>query len=194
MAGELKGQKIGPLPKTIFARPILARIKKSLFDILQNQLPNSRFLDLFSGSGTVGLEAISRGAGQVVFIDANPQCKKWIDSALHKMSGKNPRVFQNSRQQVYCANAMHGFAWLNQEFDIIFSGAPYVDQNKKALYFIQNLLHLIERDRILSARGWFIAQHQVKEPFQVPESWDFFRQNHYGDSTLSFFRLKPKTP
>jgi 16S rRNA (guanine966-N2)-methyltransferase len=187
MSGNLRGQKIGPLPKNIFARPILARIKKSLFDILRTRVPGALFLDLFSGSGTVGLEAISRGAKKVVFIDANPQCQRWIESMLRKSSESNPALFQNVRYEVHRANVLSGLSWLNEQFDLIFSGAPYKDEQKKALFFISDILIMIEKEKILKPKGWFIAQHHIKETFEVPKSFNFFRQERYGDSMLSFF-------
>lgn len=187
MAGELRGIQIGPLPKHIFARPILARIKKSLFDILKTRLEDSKFLDLFSGSGTVGFEAVSRGAGKVTMIDANPKSVRWLQQTLFDLQRKNRWVAERN-VEIHCANVMNGLSWLNDQYDLIFSGAPYVDENKKALYFIDNLLVNIEREKLLAPGGLFIAQHHEKEPFTPPASWNFFRQEEYGDSRLSFFK------
>ncbi len=187
MAGELRGMQIGPLPKYIAARPILARIKKSLFDILMNRVPDAKFLDLFSGSGTVGFEAMSRGAAKVVMIDANPKSARWLQQSFYEIGQKNAWAAQQ-RVDIHCANVMSGLAWLNDQFDVIFSGAPYVDQNKKALFFIDELLASIPRDKVLSDRGWFVAQHHAKETFTPPSAWNFFRQEEYGDSRVSFFK------
>lgn len=193
MAGELRGMHIGPLPKDILARPILARIKKSVFDIIKNRLPDAKFLDLFSGSGTVGFEALSRGASKVVMIDANPKSARWLQQTYFAMGRKNPWVARQ-RLDVHCANVMSGLAWLNDRFDIIFSGAPYVDKDKKALFFIDDLLASIPRDNVLSDKGWFVAQHHQRETFTAPANWDFFRQEKYGDTRVSFFRYAaPKT-
>ncbi len=187
MAGELRGMHIGPLPKSIFARPILARIKKSVFDILKNRLPDQKFLDLFAGSGTVGFEAMSRGASKVVMIDANPKSARWLQQSLFELGRKNAWVARQN-VDIHCANVTKGLAWLNDRFDTIFSGAPYVDQNKKPLSFIDDLLVSIPRDNVLADKGWFVAQHSEREKFTPPPMWDFFRQEEYGDTKVSFFR------
>lgn len=190
MGGTLRKQEIGALPKNIFARPILARIKKSLFDILKNRISGALFLDLFAGSGNVGIEAISRGAKKVVFVDANPQCRQWLCKVLERLAQKNQGVFQGVSYAVHRADVLEGLGWLGEKFDIVFSGAPYKDEKKNPLYFITNLLKMLEREKILKPKGWFIAQHQIKEPFEVPGSFKFFRQERYGDSMLSFFEYK----
>ena len=188
IGGSLRGQRVAALPRGIFARPILARIKKSLFDILKTRITESNFLDLFSGSGSVGLEAASRGAKKVVFIDANPQCQKWIENTLKRLSEKNELFLRQARCEVYRADVLSGLAWLSEEFNIIFSGAPYKDEKKRPLFFVGDVLDIIERDRVLAEGGLFIAQHHNKETIRVPSGWDFYRQEQYGDSVLSFFR------
>src|SRR5690242_10904531 len=70
-------------------RPILARIKKSLFDILRLRVPNSRFLDLYAGSGAVGIEALSRGATHATFVEQNPHCMAVIRQNIHALDFKD---------------------------------------------------------------------------------------------------------
>ena len=188
MAGNLRAVMVGPIPKNIWARPILARIRKSLFDILRERLKKARFLDLFAGSATVGIEALSRGARQVVFVDFNPQLERWIKSTLADLQKKYPSAFEGAQTAVHRADVTRGLAWLGQEFDIIFSGAPYVDKEKKLMLFVTELLKQIEKEKLLAPGGWFIAQHSRREPFEVPPSWQMFRQEKYGDSALSFFK------
>ena len=88
---------------------------------------------------------------------------------------------------MHCADVLSGLGWLPEKFDLVFSGAPYKDAQKRPLSFIQTLLEMVARDRILCKGGWFIAQHHSKETFKTPGVWNFFRQEHYGDSFLSFF-------
>ena len=188
IGGGLKGRKINALPEGAFTRPILARIKKSLFDILKTRIAGSSFLDLFAGTGSVGIEAASRGAGKVVFIDKSPRCQRWIEDTVRKLAGKDELFFRGTACEVYRADVLSGLAWLNEQFDIIFSGAPYVDEKKNPLYLVRDVLYIVERDKTLAEGGLLIAQHHAKETFSVPASWDFFRQEQYGDTFLSFFR------
>src|SRR3989344_350062 len=101
IGGNLKRQRMGSVPKGLQTRPILARIKKSLFDILKTRIEGARFLDLFAGSGSVGMEALSRGAGKVVFVDANAYCAKWIEKTLSKIQGRDEGLLQLGQSRVY---------------------------------------------------------------------------------------------
>ncbi len=184
----MRRQKMGAVPPGLHTRPILARIKKSLFDILRQKLEGARFLDLFAGSGSVGLEALSRGASKVVFVDANAQCARWIEDTLLKIRSHNSGLLNLGHAEVARRDLTQGLFWLKQEFDLIFSGAPYVSPKHKPLAFVHFLLENIQKEKLLAAEGWFIAQHSVKETFTVPEGWNFFRQEKYGDTYLSFFK------
>ena len=188
LGGGFKRRKVGSVPAGLFVRPILARMKKSLFDILKNRIPDSVFLDLFAGSGSVGLEALSRGARKVIFIESNPQCKRWIEGSLDNIAGKNNTILLKSEIRVHRADVLSGLGWLDEKFDLIFSGAPYKDPRKNPLFLVEPLLEMIHRDGIIQDGGWFIAQHHKKEKFRTPQVWDFFRQENYGDNVLSFFK------
>lgn len=188
IGGELRHQRMGSVPKGLHTRPILARIKKSLFDILRVRISDARFLDLFAGSGSVGLEALSRGAKKVVFVDSNPHCARWIEKTLSKVGEKHQNLMGLGEPGVERHDLRSGLSWLHEEFDLIFSGAPYVDEKKRPLAFVQFLLEELAKAKILAAQGWFIAQHSTRETFRTPAGWDFFRQEKYGDTTLSFFR------
>ena len=189
IGGSLRGRKLGSLPKGAFTRPILARIKKSLFDILKSRISGASFLDLFAGTGAVGLEALSRGARRVVFIDSSPQCRRWIEDTIKQLSGSSNELFMNPRQcEVYKADVLSGLAWLNEKFDIVFSGTPYKDERKAPLQDGREVLFVVARDQILSENGWLIIQHHAKERLPASAHWDFFRQEQYGDTFLSFFK------
>ncbi len=188
IGGELRRQTMGAVPEGLHTRPILARIKKSLFDIIKNKIEGAKFLDLFAGSGSVGLEALSRGASKVIFIDANAQCARWIEGTLSKIRSNNRQLLGLGQTQVCRQDITQGLFWLKQEFDIIFSGAPYRTPKNKPLVFVHFLLENIQKEKLLAKDGWFIAQHSIKETFVVPEGWNFFRQEKYGDTAVSFFK------
>src|SRR5258706_6014912 len=85
IAGTAKRRGLKSPSHSLGVRPILARIKKSLFDILRPHLEGSDFLDLYAGSGAVGLEALSRVAQYVTFVDINPNCLSIIRPNLSKL-------------------------------------------------------------------------------------------------------------
>lgn len=188
IGGDFKRAKIPSVPPELLVRPILARIKKSLFDILYDRLEGCRFLDLFAGSGSVGLEALSRGAEKTVFVDVNPRCQRFIQDTIRRIAEKHPDADLPNRAQVCRADVTKGLAWLRQEFDLVFCGAPYVDAKKNDLFFVERVLDIVKRDGLIAPEGWLIAQHRNKETFQVPPGWTCFRQEEYGDSILSFFK------
>lgn len=190
ISGAWKGLEIRPMPKQFLVRPILARIKKSLFDILKNHIEGSHFLDLFAGSGSCGIEALSRGAERVVFVESNFQCQQRIKQTLEECSKKIALFSGQKNWDIYARDIRNGLNWLTEDFDLIFSGAPYKDEEKKPTYFAQELLRIIPQAKILKKQGIFIAQHHAKETFQAPEEWNFFRQEEYGDTFISFFKLK----
>ena len=188
IGGELRRQRMGSVPKGLNTRPILARIKKSLFDILKTRIEGSRFLDLFAGSGSVGLEALSRGAKRVVFVDSNAYCARWIEETVSDIGKRNSALIHLGETKVQRRDVTMGLSWMGEQFDLIFSGAPYKDDKGRPLPFVLFLLEQIAKDGLLAPGGWFIAQHSVRETFQTPPGWDFFRQEKYGDTHLSFFR------
>ena len=188
IGGELKRHKMGSVPKGLNTRPILARIKKSLFDILKTRIEGSRFLDLFAGSGSVGLEALSRGSKRVVFVDSNGYCARWIEDTVAGIGRANSALLHLGEAKVFRRDVTQGLAWLEGPYDLIFSGAPYKDDKGQPLAFVQFLLEQIAKADLLAPDGWFIAQHSMRETFQAPPGWDFFRKEKYGDTALSFFR------
>lgn len=180
IAGSAKRQSLKSPSPSLGVRPILGRIKKSLFDILRPRLEGSEFLDLYAGSGAVGLEALSRGAGFVTFADLNPGCLSIIRQNVSKL-----QLF--ARAKIVKADATKQLTHLGGPFDLIFMGPPYHDAKWIALHLTGPTLQAIARSQILKPGGWVIGQHHAKEhPVQDP-NWKMFRQEHYGDTRLSFF-------
>ena len=128
----------------------------------------------------------SRGAGRVVLVDSNPRCTRWIESTLQKIGSRHEGLIKLGEHRVYRHDLTSGLGWIRDQFDIIFSGAPYVDEKKRPIAFVQFLLEEIAKSGLLDGQGLFIAQHSVRETFRIPEGWDYFRQEKYGDSALSF--------
>src|SRR6202042_940882 len=115
IAGSSKRQSLKSPPPSLGVRPILARIKKSLFDILRPYLEGADFLDLYAGSGSVGIEALSRGAKFATFVDSNPNCLSIIRQNLSKL-----QLFD--RAKLVRADATKDLGYAGGPFDIIFMG------------------------------------------------------------------------
>ena len=209
LGGELRRMQLGSVPGSLYTRPILARVKKSLFDILQKRVAGSAFLDLFAGSGSVGLEAFSRGAKRVIFVDNNPYCQKWIKGNLQTIEQKLPDFFAGKEVRVVRCDILAGLKEAGQSFDLVFAGPPYRKAvnnrvfsrgggrtqepnhaarfNYEPLHIVSDLLEIAHRDGALRPKGWFIVQHHSREEILAKASWNCLRQEKYGDTLLSFF-------
>lgn len=187
IAGQARGRRILSVPKHTGVRPILARIRQSLFDILRPRVPGSCFLDLFAGTGAVGLEALSRGAQLVVFIEQSKVCLKAIEKNVLRLGFSD-------RAKILRGDATDSLSWVlyqtaDRPVDLVFLGPPYVDREKKPLHLVGRVLENVVGGRILTQEAWVIAQHHKKETFVVPKELNLFRQIQYGDSLLTLFRM-----
>ncbi|MFP4136574.1 MAG: 16S rRNA (guanine(966)-N(2))-methyltransferase RsmD [Candidatus Acetothermia bacterium] len=120
ISGEKKGYRIyGPGPEKI--RPMRQLVRKALFDILRQVVPDSKFLDLYTGTGSVGLEALSRGASSVTFVDSFSGAIQLVNRNLEKLGyEKKARVYEMNARK-----AIDKFDRRDRRFDVVFLGPPY---------------------------------------------------------------------
>ncbi len=160
-------------------RPTSDRVKESLFNILALKLMGARVLDLFSGSGSLGLESLSRGAKEVVFNDCSKDSlailKKNLTALKIPVSGAEAKV-QNADYLV-CLDGLRG------SFDVIFLDPPYrFDFGEKALAKISSR-------RLLSEGG--VAVYERDRPFEGEiDGLEKYDERKYGKTYLTFFRRK----
>ncbi|MFH1283677.1 MAG: 16S rRNA (guanine(966)-N(2))-methyltransferase RsmD [bacterium] len=180
IAGQARGRKL-KLPRILLGiRPILARIKKSIFDILRNKIQESVFLDLFAGTGSVGIEAISRGAKRVVFVESQNKCISIIKDNLE--------IFKFDRLSRVINNDVHRYVENSSEqFDIIFMGPPYKDENGM-LFLSMPVIKAVADRKLLKPDGWIIVQHHKRELLETYKDLISFREEKYGDSIVSFYK------
>ena len=134
VAGKAKGTKLYTLEGEN-TRPTLDRVKESLFNIIQNDIQDSIFLDLFSGSGAIGLEAISRGAKKAILCDKSKEACMVIRKNIEKTHAlENIELYQSDFKEVL-TNRIH------EKLDIIFLDPPY-----KTDFAIEALKMLMEKD------------------------------------------------
>jgi 16S rRNA (guanine966-N2)-methyltransferase len=182
ITGEYRGRRLASV-KGANIRYTADSVKKSLFSILRDTVPGARFLDLYAGSGNVGIEAISRGAESVAFVDSNRACARTISANLElcAISPEPPRIMLLNMGM---SRAMEYFRRHNIQFDLIFLDPPY----RRGL--VGKSLKEISDCGILSANGEIIAEHDVRE--DAPEQLGrlvMTRQKRYGTTVLSFYAL-----
>lgn len=181
LSGKYKGKQI-KMPKGI--RPTQDKVRQALFDIL-GHIEELSFLDLYAGSGAIGLEALSQGVSKVVFVEKDRRCCKIIQESIEMLDKKET---SNNKQQGLTLSmdifrAIPIFFKNQQKFDVIFLDPPYYqDLAKKTL---KTLIHY----DIVAPNGLIICRHFKKDI--LPELFDNLRlikQAKYGNTVLSFYR------
>ena len=157
-------------------RPTTDRIKETLFNILQNDVPGAVFVDLFCGSGGIGIEALSRGAKSAVFVDAAESACKLIKENLR-------RTKLESDARVVRADYLDYLKRCREKYDIIFLDPPYAE------VFLENALKCITEIDILETGGIIVAERPVGK--ELP--WDFegftrSKDYKYGTVLLTIYR------
>lgn len=179
IAGRGKGRRL-KTPRGLETRPTAARLRQTLFDILAPVLPGCRFLDAFAGSGAIGLEALSRGAARVVFVDVSAPAIAAIRENVGVLAAAGGAV-QVLRQDARIALA--ALADTGVRFDVIYLDPPY----DSVLY--EELLEIVSAMGLLQEGGVAVAEHFHKRA--LPETIGRLartRAVRVGDHRLSFYR------
>ncbi len=181
ISGEKKGYKIfGPGPEEI--RPMRHSVRKAFFDILQNVIEDSNFLDLFAGTGSVGLEALSRGANHATFVDNLSKSGELIGKSIDKLGYQHETTLDKMEVSV----AIDKYVRRDRRFDIIFLGPPYERGLSK-----RTLNQLKETSLV---RLWGIVGVEVFFKTDLSEEYGKLKKidsREYGQSKLVIYRRKP---
>lgn len=171
IAGAYKGRTLKS-PPSMNVRPTSDRLRETLFNVIAPRIEDARFLDLCAGSGAVGIEALSRGASHVTFVDRSRRSCALIESNLTLC-----RV-PEERQVIYSMEASEFLRqYRNERWDIVYFDPPYKDDYLKTLELLGSGDH-----------GLVIAEHHHKT--DLPEAigeFERIRILKQGDSSLSFF-------
>ena len=176
--GISRGQRL-KAPAGSHVRPTSDKVKQALFNILGENVVDAVFLDLFAGAGGIGIEALSRGAGRVVFVDASRESLGVITQNIEQTGFKE-------RSQTVLSKAESFLQKKTGPYDIVFLDPPYADG-------MQPLLELIAGAGILKADATVIAEHFKKQ--LLPEragNLARYRETQYGDTVLAFYRYRSK--
>ena len=158
---EFRGQDI---------RPTADRVKESVFQILSSRLFGARVLDLFCGSGALGIESLSRGAGEVVFNDISKESLKLLAANL-KLVGERAQTVNLPYES--CLKTLSG------KFSLIFCDPPY------RMDWLAEILGLVKERGLLEADGLVIFEGEREET--PPEGWEIADERRYGRTRVYFF-------
>ena len=181
IAGKFRGRKLKS-PPSLQTRPTSDRLRETLFNILAPRIEGARFLDLCAGSGAVGIEALSRGAAQVTFVDQSRRMCELIETNL------GPLNIDKNAIEILLAEVLdflRSYAKKKTDvFDIIFFDPPYAAECEATLDYIAERAGLL-----LATDGLVIVEHHKKNELKVEfRGLHRYRTLRQGDSILSFYR------
>jgi 16S rRNA (guanine966-N2)-methyltransferase len=161
-------------PKGMNVRPTPGRVKESLFSILQTRIEGARFLDLYAGTGAIGFEAASRGAGKVVSVEGHRDTADAIREAAEQFGVSN-------RVEVVAAPVDRALYRLEGEFDLVYADPPYADEIPMQMFRL-----LLERN-LLAQDALVIFEHSARTILPEIPGYRSVREEVYGDVALAFF-------
>jgi 16S rRNA (guanine(966)-N(2))-methyltransferase RsmD len=177
IAGSLKGRRILVPPGSVI-RPTPERVREALFSILAAQLPGARVLDAFCGSGILGLEALSRGAGRVVFADSD-------GAALGALRGTAQRL-QLTDRAGWAPGAIPASLQGLEPFDLIFADPPYRADAGPFLRAISN-------GNVLKTDGDLVLERDARRAPPDTDGLALTRTERYGSTCLHFYRCPARS-
>lgn len=178
ITGKFKGRKL-KLPKGIdTTRPTSDRTKEGMFNIIEarNTFKGAAVLDLFAGTGNLGLEALSRGAKNVVFVDSNRACIEAVKSNATSLGLKD-------EYKVIPSDVIRFLQGIDTPYDFVFCDPPY------DLPEMVDMVELILQKNWLKEDGWFILEHDVRHDFSQHPHCVFSKP--YGRTIVTIFLKQP---
>ena len=167
ISGKYKGKKLYQF-KNIFVRPTQAKIRKSIFQILE-PFDGLEILDLYAGVGTLGFEALSRGASRIVFVEK--------DRHVFKILEKNTALFHNAKITLHRNDAFHYLSRISSEkFDVIFADPPYT---------LTNFYHLKEKVKNYLKPDGIFCMEMKKQNIEESNT----QIKYYGNTQVVFYKV-----
>ena len=181
------GGRIVRTPRGDAVRPTQDRVREALFSMLLAELPGARFLDLFAGTGAVGIEAVSRGAGDVVWVEG--------DRVIHRLTVQNVTDIAGATlaRNVVCSDVTRWIrtAGRGTAFDIVFADPPYVQAKDGGL---TELAEALKQHAVVAPGGLLIVEMPVDAPVAALEGWEILRDRTYGKTRLVIRQLAHDEP
>jgi len=176
IGGIWRGRKLG-FPEVEGLRPTGDRVRETVFNWLQPMLGGSRCLDLFAGSGALGLEAASRGAGEVVLVET--------DRSAYQLLQSNLTVLNASQCQIFHGRAEQFLASQKQAFDVVFIDPPY-----QSNMWTQIAQLLTEQALLNDGARIYLEYPRRQDMPDLPSSWHLLREKKAGDVKYCLFEFE----
>lgn len=178
IAGKAKGRKLIP-PATMETRPTLDRVKEAMFSIIQGYIPEAVVVDVFAGTGSLGLEAASRGAKEVYLVDKSSVTFPLLKENVNTLKFNDFCYPLNMDSY----DALRMLAKKNKKFDLIFIDPPYCKE------MIPEALKLIEENKMLQEDGIIVTKiDSIEEIYEGYKDIKIVRSKKYGNTTVCFYQ------
>ena len=181
IGGVFKGKKLF-LPTDKNTRPLKDLVKESIFNLIQHSnkinidIKDSSVLDLFSGSGSFGIECLSREAKKVVFLESYPEAIKVLEKNIKSLKSiENYQVVKNDCFNFFKSNKIN-----NLKFDIIFIDPPYKELK------INEIIDKIIEGNFLNKKGIVVLHRHKKDKVELTQKINIFEERFYGISKICF--------
>ena len=184
IAGTAGGIRL-TVPETT-VRPTMDRVKAAIFSSLGDRIIGARVLDLFAGTGGLGIEALSRGAASALFVEENRAAVRAIEQNFIRTKVRG----QVRLQEVF---AFVESARPNERFDVIFADPPY-EKTKSGGEFTRLLLSNPQLAAFLELSGVFVLEKRPGEELVAPELWRITRAKTYGATEVLFLERADADP
>lgn len=179
IAGICKGKNLKSLPGSE-TRPTSNKVKGSIFDVLSNNIKDKKMLDLFGGTGSVGIEALSRGCSQVTFVEKNQQAMKIIKENVAKCGFTDQASYYN----LDAFKAIQLLGKKKTSFDLVYLDPPYNFENTEIL--LESLL----KSEILEALAIVVFESYKKSVLiEKIENLEKIKEKTYGDTKITYYQL-----
>ena len=180
ITGKAKGHRLKVAKGTI-TRPATDLVRGAIFSILENITSDwQQVLDLFSGSGALGIEALSRGAGWVDFVEREPRCCAIIRQNLEKTK-------LAAQAHIYCCSVTKALSFLDKEYSIILTDPPYSDSS------IGSLLSQLATSKLVGTDTTLVVTHSPHSPLNSTYApLNLVKEHRHGDSCIVLYRKEDK--
>jgi 16S rRNA (guanine966-N2)-methyltransferase len=176
IAGTWRGRKLGfaPLPGL---RPTPDRVRETLFNWLAPVIRDARCLDLYAGSGALGMEAASRGAAEVVLVDSDPLVARTLREQLRVLDADQVRVVE-ADTGAYLRGPV-------TPFDVVFLDPPFREQR------LSQAIHQLEAGGWLADPAWVYLEAEAELKLTLPPNWELYRSKKAGQVGYHLVRRRP---
>jgi 16S rRNA (guanine966-N2)-methyltransferase len=187
ITGGHAARRILKVPKGLDVRPTPDLVKQALFNSLGDRVVDATVLELFAGSGALGLECLSRGAASVTCVEKSHRHAEFIRS--NAAAAGYGEILEVRPQDVF--SAMKQFTESARQFDLILADPPYGEKNVncRSQSFAQQLLDDKNLPNLLAPGGRFVLGHTKRDTLEIVAPWTEVKRLKHGDTVMCFFEL-----